>query len=98
MVDMWASMLKTLSLCSIALLSACGEMPRLAAPVPPPGPAPSILPLEPLLAQIPAAGTVIAIDPDGLSSRATRLRARAAAMRGPVTDPATRTGLLAHLG
>ncbi len=73
-------------------------MPRLAAPVPPPGPAPSILPLEPLLAQIPAAGTVIAIDPDGLSSRATRLRARAAAMRGPVTDPATRTRLLAHLG
>ena len=66
-------------------------MPQLAAPVPPPGRAPTILPLEPLVAQIPAPGSIVAVDPTGLS-------ARAAAMRGPVADPETRARLLAHLG
>lgn len=91
-------MLKILSFCGIALLAACGDMPQLAAPEPAPGAAPAILPLEPLLAQIPAAGTIVAVDPTGLSARAARLRARAATMRGPVADPETRARLLAHLG
>lgn len=96
-------MLKTLSLSGLVsglvlLLAACGDMPQLAAPAPPPGPAPSIVPLEPLLVQIPAQGSIIAVDPTGLSARAERLRARAATMRGPVADPETRARLLAHLG
>lgn len=91
-------MLKLLSFCGLLGLAACGDMPQLAAPVPPPGPAPAILPLEPLVAQIPAPGSIVAVDPTGLSARAARLRARAAAMRGPVADPATRARLLAHLG
>ena len=91
-------MLKLLSFCGLLGLAACGDMPQLAAPVPPPGPAPTILPLEPLVAQIPAPGSIVAVDPTGLSARAARLRARAGAMRGPVADPATRARLLAHLG
>lgn len=91
-------MLRVLSVLALLGLSACAEVPQLAAPPLAPGPAPAILPLEPLLAQIPAPGQVVPVDPGGLTARAARLRARGAAMRGPVADPATRARLLAPLG
>lgn len=90
-------MFKLLPLICVALLVSCTRMPELAAPAPPAGPPPTILPLAGLLAQMPPPGSVVSIDPTGLSARAARLRARAAAMRGPVTDPATRARLAAYL-
>lgn len=72
-------------------------MPDLASPAPPAGPAPEIAPLDGLLAQVPQPGDATATDPTGLSARAAALQARAAAMRGPVADPATRERLAASL-
>jgi hypothetical protein len=83
------------SFCAIAVLSA-----GLAACAPLPGgldrlpvdsaAAPALLPLEDILSQAQAPGS----DPGaGLAARAARLKARAALMRGPVHDPATRARL-----
>lgn len=72
---------------------ACDPLPQIgAAPAAPAGPPPRLLPIGELLAQAPAAG----LRPergDALAARAARLQARAAAMRGPVHDPATRARL-----
>ena len=78
-------------------LAACGGMPDLRSPTPPAGPAPEIAPLDGLLAKVPEPGSIVPADPTGLAARAAALQARAAAMRGPVADPATRERLAASL-
>lgn len=80
-------------------LAACAEMPDLALPAAPAsGAAPRILPLDDLVAQarLDPPGTAVAA-PAPLMGRAAALRARAAAMRGPVNDPATRARLAAAI-
>jgi hypothetical protein len=58
--------------------------------------APRLVPIEGLIAQAsPGRATVAARD--GLAARAAGLRARAAAMQGPVHSPATRARLAAAI-
>lgn len=84
-------------LCLGLALAGCADMPDLASPAPLEGPAPGIVPLDGLLAQVPPPGTTTAPDPTGLAARAAALQVRAAAMHGPVADPATRARLAASL-
>lgn len=73
-------------------IAACAQAPQ-SGPLPQAtGPAPALVPLQDLLAQ--ADGTPVA-EPSAaaLAARSARLQARAALMRGPVHDPATRARL-----
>ncbi len=82
----------------LAALAACGTLPDLGAREDPPGARdyPAILPLGPLLAQ--AEGGVIAPDlTASLEARGAALRARAAALKRPVIERATRARLTAAL-
>lgn len=58
------------------------------------GPAPTLVPIDTLLAAADAPTPARATD---LAERAARLKARAALMRGPVLDPATRARLAAAM-
>lgn len=60
------------------------------------GPTPQIMPLDQLIASAQGGRLTVAMG-DALVARANRLRARAAAMRGPVQDPATRARLAAAI-
>lgn len=76
--------------------AACAPIPDLGQPAAPVGPVPQILPLDQVLAM----GQTGQIAPDAaaaLTARAQWLRARAAAMQGPVQDPATRARLAAAM-
>lgn len=85
---------KPLPLLLMLALAACTPMPDFAAfPEGSPAPAPSLMPIDQLLATAATPPKAEARASD-LSARAARLRARAAAMRGPVEDPATRARLL----
>jgi hypothetical protein len=77
-----------------ALLSACADLPP-ADPAVGKAPPPALLPLDRLLAGVDAGS---GRSPEtALADRAARLRARAALMRGPVLDPATRARLAAAI-
>lgn len=79
------------------LLAACTPLPDFAAysegaDTPPP----ALMPMDQLLAAA-AAPTKAEARAQSLSTRAARLRARAALMRGPVHDPAIRARLAAAI-
>ena len=77
----------------LVLLAACAQFPDLDALPPDTSlPPPALLPLDDLLAQA-SAPSVAEAAGTALASRAARLRTRAALMRGPVLDPATRARL-----
>lgn len=61
-----------------------------------PGVEPQLVPIEGLIAQAEAGRATVA-SRDALAQRAARLRARAAAMRGPVHSQATRDRLAAAI-
>lgn len=78
----------------VLALAGCTPMPDFAAfPETTPAPAPSLMPIDLLLAAAATSPKAEARAQD-LSARAARLRARAALMRSPVADPATRARLL----
>jgi hypothetical protein len=82
-----------LILCATALLG-CAPLPGgLSSGNAPP---PPLLPLDTLLAGVDAPGATAATA-DTLAGRAARLRTRAALMRAPVLDPATRARLAAAI-
>lgn len=83
--------LLALTLAGCAPLPDFAAFPETAAAAPP-----SLMPMDQLLAQAGSAPRAEAAA-QSLSARAARLRARAALMRGPVTDPATRARLLAAI-
>jgi hypothetical protein len=85
-----APILGTLSLVACAPLPAGLQTPTSTAAPPP------LLPLDTLLAAVDAPVATDAVA-EGLAARAGRLRARAALMRGPVLDPATRERLAAAI-
>lgn len=68
-------------LCTLGLTAAaCAPFPEVAAKAGSPGPYPTLLPIDELLAQADA----VPDDPGaGLSARAARLKARAAALERP---------------
>lgn len=88
-------MSKTTVALAALFLSACAQFPRIDA-MPPVsgGPPPELVPIAGLLAQAdtPPSGRAVP-----LPARAARLRARAALMRGPILDPATRDRLAAAI-
>jgi hypothetical protein len=74
-------------------LAACATIPEIGPfPAATSGPPPALLPLDDLLAQAAVPGRAEPVS-GALAARAARLRARAALMRGPVHDPATRDRL-----
>ena len=86
--------------CGLVLaLGACGPFPQADAAMGREGasaPAPDLLPIDDLLAQAQGGGPGVAsaAASDGaLAARVAALNARAAALRRPVTDPATRARL-----
>lgn len=87
-------------LASLALCMGCaappGLGPVLRAEGNPGAPAPVILPLDQVIAQASGAAITPATTA-GVAGRAARLRARAAAMQGPVQDDATRARLAAAI-
>lgn len=87
-----------LSLTSVLCLAlaGCATAPDLGPLTAAVGPTPQILPLDQLIASA-QGGRLTAAMGDALVARANRLRARAAAMRGPVQDPATRARLAAAI-
>lgn len=84
--------------CLLALaLAACTPLPDIAARSEgPAAPPPALLPMDQLLAAA-ASPAVAEARGQSLSARAARLRARAALMRGPVHEPATRARLAAAI-
>ncbi len=82
----------TLCLAVCLTVLACAPAPEIAAIPVSSGAAPKLVPLDGLLAQ----DTASSLSPD-LTARAASLKARAALMRGPVMDPATRDRLAAAL-
>ena len=85
---------KPLPLLLILVLASCTPLPDFSAfPEASSAPPPSLMPMDQLLAQAAAPNRAEARAQD-LSSRAARLRARAALMRGPVADPAVRARLM----
>lgn len=86
-------------LCLVTALASAGCAPMPAVDAFPPGdpmPAPSLVPLDIILAQA-AAPADIETRANTLSARAARLKARAALMRGPVHDGTTRARLAAAI-
>lgn len=84
----------------LALLAGCARFPEVDRFPPATGgaAAPALLPLDDLLSQaaVASAGGTQAAG-EALAARAARLKARAALMRGPVLDPATRARLAAAI-
>ena len=90
-------------ICALCALSACATLPALDGTIDTDlrGAAfPELAPLPPLLARADAAGTgsggTARITPQSIAAfdnRLARLRARAAVLRGPVLDSATRARL-----
>ena len=80
-------------------LAACAPPedlpPALTAVAASDAPYPALAPLAGLLAQGAAPGRVSAQTEARVTSAAAALRARAAALRGPVVDPATRARMVA---
>jgi len=79
----------------LLLLVACAPFPAVEAAVDQAradAPAPDLLPIDELLAQAGSGSSAQTADA-GLTARVAALRARAAALRGPITDPATRARL-----
>ncbi|MGB8812995.1 MAG: hypothetical protein WCC57_07400 [Paracoccaceae bacterium] len=90
-------MARRLSLILCLVLAGCAEFPELdVAPTVTGAAAPVILPLDELLATAEAGQITVAVG-TSVAARAARLRARAAAMQGPVQDPATRARLAAAI-
>ncbi|MDN5787011.1 hypothetical protein [Pseudorhodobacter sp.] len=90
-------MIRAFFLCALCFcLGSCSRFPDLGATRggSATGPAPHLVPIDGLLAQA-GPGRATAAARDGLAARAVGLRARAAAMRGPVHSPATRARLKA---
>ena len=85
----------SLILCATALL-ACAPVPVGLSQNTSTAPPPPLLPLDTLLATVDAPVATAAVA-DNLAGRAARLRARAALMRAPVLDPATRARLAAAI-
>lgn len=79
-------------------LAGCGSFPEVDAVQARigGGAAPQLVPIEGLIAQA-GPGRATAAARDGLAGRAAGLRARAAAMRGPVHSPAVRARLAAAI-
>lgn len=77
-------------LCLLGLVG-CGDFPEVEARAAS-GFAPELVPIEGLIAQATPGGASVGAR-DALAGRAAGLRARAAAMRGPVHSPATRARL-----
>lgn len=77
-------------------LIGCATVPDLGPLPAAVGPTPQILPLDQLIAAAQGGRLTVAMG-DALVARANRLRARAAAMRCPVQDPATRARLAAAI-
>ncbi len=91
-------MIRRLSLCLITpvLLGACTQFPALDRTLTPALEAadyPALVPLEPLLAQATAGQVDAAQTKSTLTSRVSRLRARAASLRNPVLTSAERQRL-----
>ncbi|MES2667389.1 MAG: hypothetical protein V4712_14925 [Pseudomonadota bacterium] len=85
-------------LAGLAIIGACATFPELdRLPDAPTADLPRLLPLDQLLAQANAAPRATEAAAEGLAGRAARLRNRAALMRGPVHDPATRARLSAAI-
>ena len=81
----------------LGLVAGCAPLPEFGSlSESRPSPPPSLMPTDELLAAV-AAAPVAQARGQNLSSRAARLKARAALMRGPVNDPATRARLLAAI-
>ncbi len=82
----------------LPVLGACAEFPELsgATPVSALAVAPELVPLDGLIAQA-SGGQLTETTGTALAARASRLRARAALMRGPVTEPQTRARLEAAI-
>lgn len=79
---------------SLCLLSACVTVPDLDTEISAAAqaaPYPDLVALGPILAQ---AGQVTPPDSAGMDARIAALQARAAALRGPVIEPAVRAGML----
>jgi hypothetical protein len=85
--------------CCLAALAACTTFPALDAAVSPESrnaAYPALLPIDQLLLATGPARTTDAAAA-AMALRVARLKARAAAMQGPVTDPATRARLAAAI-
>lgn len=84
------------SLILLLALSACATFPELDASIDDAAraaPYPELVPLQPILARANALGTTGRITPaseQAFDARVAGLRARAARLRGPVVDAATR--------
>lgn len=92
-----------LAIALLALVGACASFPevdaaqaRFAQRAGGPSTTPALVPMEGLIAQA-VPGRATAGARDALAGRAAGLRARAAAMRGPVHSPATRARLAAAI-
>jgi len=77
-------------------LAACATVPEFGSLTGTVGPTPQIEPLDQLITAA-QGGRLTADLGAALVARANRLRARAAAMRGPMHDPATRARLAAAI-
>lgn len=87
-----------LLLAGLSLAGACATFPELGRlPTDQTADLPRLLPMEQLLAQANATPRATDATGQGLAARAARLRNRAALMRGPVHDPATRARLSAAI-
>lgn len=86
----------TIIRCGVVLaLTACAPFPVVDASVSrarADAPAPDLLPIDDLLARAGSTASPVA-DDAGLDGRVAALKARAAALRRPITDPATRARL-----
>ena len=80
----------------LVALIGCSAPPALTALPASTRPAPALVPIDTLLAQVAPARATVQVA-DNLAARAARLRARAALMRGPIIDPATRARLAAAI-
>ncbi len=84
--------MRLIPLIVISALSGCAAFPLLDTRIDPAAaaaPYPALIPLGPLLTQA-GTGGVAPLASAGLSGRLSALAARAAALRGPVIDSATR--------
>jgi hypothetical protein len=83
----------------LSLLSGCAEFPALEGTIDAAAmnaPYPQLIPLDPLLAQVGGLASATAASV-GLGGRVAALAARAAALRGPVIEPATRARMRAGI-